>query len=47
MGANEKACHSREGGNLSEQFLGAVPTVIWHDFRKIWFWKKKAGKCRV
>ncbi|MDR2842236.1 MAG: hypothetical protein LBV52_03435 [Spirochaetaceae bacterium] len=44
ISANEKTCHSREGGNLREQFSAAVPSVIRHDFRKIWFWTEKAGR---
>jgi hypothetical protein len=29
------------------QFSAAVPSLIWHNFRKIWFGKKKAEKERV
>jgi hypothetical protein len=76
--ANEKACHSRAGGNLlpkefvrewtrisakktgggrkaykakpllfafcSLRFYAVLPTLIWHDFRKIWGLEEKSRK---
>jgi hypothetical protein len=43
----KKSPQTKTFAHCSLRFSGTVPPVIWHDFRKFWFWKKKAGKYLV